>query len=67
MGILEKEKINDCLHQYYKNHFGERESDEWFDVTAVNVWVFRRDNKIITLKCHILNGEVTEYTEQAVE
>lgn len=63
MGILEKAEINNNIYSYYINNFGEKETDKWYQVTAVNVWAFRRDNKIITLKCHILTGKITEYIE----
>ena len=63
MEILKKDKINSNLYKYYETNFGVKETDVWYEVSAVNVWVFRRDDRIITLKCHILNGDVVEYTE----
>ena len=63
--ILEKEEINSFLKNYYIEKFGERDTDIWFEQPAVNVWLFKRDNKYIALKCHILNGEVTEHVEEA--
>jgi len=59
MPLLTKEELNKHLYEYYVEHFGERDSDEWFDPPAVNVWVFKRDGKMIALKSHILTGEVT--------
>lgn len=58
MGLLEKQKISQFLYEFYKEKYGELETDKWFEQPAVNVWVFERDGKIITLKCHILTGEV---------
>lgn len=63
MGILTKEQCAEKLHEYYMKNYGERDTDKWYEQPAVNVWVFRRDNRIITLKSHILTGEVEEQTE----
>ena len=59
MGLLEKKEMNQFLQDFYKEHYGELETDKWFEQPAVNVWVFERDGKIITLKCHILTGKVS--------
>lgn len=64
MKILKREALNDCLYKYYQEHYGERDTDVWYDQPAVNVWVFRRDGKFIILKSHMLTGEVTEQIEQ---
>lgn len=58
MGLLEKHKISQFLYEFYKEKYGELETDKWFEQPVVNVWVFERDGKIVTLKCHILTGEV---------
>ena len=63
MGFLNKEQFNNNLYKYYMEHYGERDTDKWYEQPAVNVWVFGRDGKIITLKSHILTGEVTEHIE----
>lgn len=64
MNVFDKEKYTKSLYEYYKNNYGERDSDIWYEQPAVNVWVFGRDNKIITLKSHILTGEITEQIEE---
>ena len=64
MRILTKDELNKKLYEYYLEHFGAEETDEWYEQPAVNVWVFRRDDKYISLKAHILTGEVEEFTEQ---
>lgn len=61
--ILKKEELNQKLYEYYIEHYGEKESDIWFDQPAVNVWVFKRDNQYISLKAHILSGKVEEFVE----
>ncbi|MBQ8611124.1 MAG: hypothetical protein IJ412_05365 [Oscillospiraceae bacterium] len=63
MGILKKEEFAAHLAAYYKEHYGERETDIWYEQPAVNVWVFGRDGKFITLKSHVLTGEVSEKIE----
>ena len=62
--ILEKEELNNYLYQYYMEHYGERDTDEWLEQPAVNVIVFKRDGKYISLKSHILTGKVTEHIEE---
>ena len=64
MRILTKDELNKKLYEYYLEHYGDKETDEWYEQPAVNVWVFRRDDKYISLKAHILTGEVEEFTEQ---
>ena len=64
MKILTKEDFNKKLYEYYIEHYGERESDEWFEQPAVNVWVFKRDNQFISLKAHILTGEIEVLIEE---
>lgn len=61
--ILTKEQLGNCLYEYYKKNYGECETDKWYEQPALNVCVFERDGKIITLKSHILNGTVTEKIE----
>ena len=63
MGLLTKEQYSNYLYEYYAEHYGEKETDVWYEQPAVNVWVFGRNGKIITLKSHVLTGEVTEQTE----
>ncbi len=64
MKILTKEELNAKLCDYYKTHYGEKETDVFYDKPAVNVCVFKRDNKYISLKAHILTGEVEEFIEE---
>jgi len=66
MRILSKSEYAEYLHRYYTDHFGERDTDEWYEQPAVNVWVFGRDGKVISLKSHILTGDVTEQVEGCV-
>lgn len=63
MEILKKEQFEEKITKYYEEHFGKRDSDVWFEPPAVNVRVFRRDGKFISLKSHILTGEVEVFIE----
>ena len=63
MKILDKENFNRNLYEYYVKQYGERDTDKWYEQPAVNVWVFGRDGKIITLKSHILTGVVEAFVE----
>ena len=63
MKILTKEELNKKLYEYYIKNYTEKDTDEWFEQPAVNVWVFKRDDKYISLKAHILSGEVEEFIE----
>ena len=60
MAVLTKEQIELNLKKYYIERYGDNSTDYWYEQPAVNVWVFSRDGKIITLKCHILTGAVSE-------
>jgi len=61
--ILTKEEFDSFLRSYYLEHYGEQDSDIWFEQPAVNVWVFKRDNRYISLKSHMLTGEVEELVQ----
>jgi len=64
VSVFDKEKYTKNLYKYYEKNYGERNTDIWYEQPAVNVCVFGRDNKIITLKSNVLTGEVTEYIEK---
>ena len=66
MRILSKLEYAEHLHNYYTDHYGERDTDIWYEQSAVNVWVFGRDGKTISLKSHILTGDVTEHIEESL-
>ena len=61
--ILTKEQLCEALTKYYLENYGERDSDEWLEQPAANVCTFKRDGKYISLKAHILTGDVEEYVE----
>ena len=61
--ILTKDELEEKIWEYYIEHYGEDEGDVWFDPPATNVRTFLRGGKYITLKSHILTGEVEEHVE----
>ena len=67
MGIFNKEKYEKALLKYYLENYGKNKDDIWYEQPAVNVWVFGRKNKIITLKSHILTGIITEQIEEVLK
>lgn len=67
MPLLEKEQFDRLLDAYYTEHYGKRDTDIWYEKPAVNVWVFKRDGNIITLKSHVLTGAVEECVESMDE
>lgn len=58
--ILSIEELQEKLLGHYRKHYGECASDHFIESTARNVWVFEREGKVITLKCHMLTETVTE-------
>ncbi len=53
-------QIQTKLKQYYKKHFGERDTDEWYVDPAPNQWMFERDGKVIVLACNTITGKILE-------
>ena len=64
MSIFRTEWYAEQLREYYAKHYGVLEADHWYDPPAVNVWVFRRERQIITLKCDLRTGAVEAHTEE---
>ncbi len=62
--ILTNDEFQAHLDTYYIQHYGVNDSDFWHPAPAANVRVFSRGKDLITLKCHILTGVVSEYAEQ---
>ena len=58
--ILTEKQLHNRLDKYYKKHFGEKNTDEWYVNPAPNKWRFERNNKTIILECDIETGKVTE-------
>lgn len=58
--VLTEKQLHSRLNKYYKKHYGELDTDEWYVNPADNIWKFERDGKTIILECDIQTGEVTE-------
>ena len=60
MKTLTKKQLHNRLDKYYKKHYGELDTDEWYVNPADNIWKFERNGKTIILVCDMQTGEVTE-------
>jgi len=60
MKSLTERQLHTRLNNYYKAHFGERDTDEWYVNPAENIWKLKRDGKIIILTCDKQTGKITE-------
>lgn len=58
MKTLTEKQLHNRLNKYYKKHYGERDTDEWYVNPAQNIWKFERDGKTIILVCDMETGEV---------
>lgn len=61
--VLTEKQLHNRLDKYYKKHYGELDTDEWYVNPAENIWKFERDGKTIILVCDIYTGEVIERNE----
>lgn len=60
MKTLTEKQLNSRLNKYYKKHYGELDTDEWYVNPAPNKWKFDRNGETIILVCDVHTGEVTE-------
>ncbi len=60
---LTEKQLHNRLNKYYKKHFEELDTDEWFVNPAENIWKFIRDGKTIILTCDKETGIVTHKIE----
>ena len=60
MKTLTEKQLNSKLNKYYKQHYGERDTDEWYVNPAPNIWKFIRDRKTIILECDKETGKIFE-------
>lgn len=57
---LTERQLHNKLNKYYKKHYGELDTDEWYVNPSDNIWKFERNDKTIILVCDVNTGEVTE-------
>ena len=62
MKSLTEKQIHTKLNQYYKKHYGENDTDEWYINPTPNTWKFIRSGKTIILSYDKETGKVTEQT-----
>lgn len=60
MKSLTEKQLHNRLNKYYKKHYGERDTDEWYVNPDDNIWKFIRDGKTIVITCNKETGEITE-------
>lgn len=60
MKYLTEKQLHNRLDKYYKERFGEKDTDEWYVNPAPNKWKFERNNRTIILECNMETGEVTD-------
>lgn len=60
MKPLTEKQIFNQLNKYYKEHYGENDTDEWFVNPKENIWKFIRNNQIIILEYNIEDGKIKE-------
>lgn len=60
MKALTEKQLHNRLNKYYKEHYGESDTDEWYVNPSENTWKFERNGKIIILVCDVYTGKVTE-------
>ena len=58
MKVLTEKQLHNRLYKYYKEYFGELDSDEWYVNPSDNVWKFVRDGETIVLECNKTTGRV---------
>lgn len=58
MKPLTEKQLHNKLNKYYKEYYGERDTDEWYVNPAPNIWKFIRDGKTIILEYNELTGKV---------
>lgn len=64
MQILDEALIHEKLFTYYLGFFGERQTDDWANIGAVNIWSFTRDGEKITIVCNPETGVCTHTVEK---
>ena len=57
---LTEKQLHSILDKYYKKHYGELDTDEWYVNPSPNTWKFIRNGNTIVLVCDTQTGEVTE-------
>lgn len=59
MKYLTEKQLHTRLYNFYKEHFGDKDTDEWYVNPADNIWKFVRNGRVIILECDMVTGEIT--------
>lgn len=60
MKTLTEKQLHNKLNKYYKQYYGELDTDEWYINPAPNIWKFNRDGKTIILEYNLETGKILE-------
>ena len=60
MKTLTDKQLHNKLNKYYKEHYGESDTDEWYVNPKPNIWKFNRDGKTIILEYNLETGKIIE-------
>lgn len=63
--MLTEKRLHNILNKFYKEHYGDRDTDEYYVNPKPNIWKFKRDGKIITLTYNADTNKV-EVTEKKI-
>lgn len=57
---LTEKQLHTKLNNYYKEHYGESDTDEWYVNPSPNIWKFIRNGKTIILEYNMETGKISE-------
>jgi hypothetical protein len=57
---LTEKQLHTKLNNYYKEHYGESDTDEWHVNPSPNIWKFIRNGKTIILEYNMETGKISE-------
>lgn len=59
MNYPTEKQIHNKLNKFYKQHYGELDTDEWYVNPNPYTWKFIRNKETITLKYDIATGKIS--------
>ena len=63
MKQLTEKQIHNKLNKYYKQYYGDKDTDEWYVNPNPYTWKFIRNGRTIILKYNIETDKITHYEE----
>lgn len=55
---LSEKQIHNKLNKYYKENYGEKDTDEWYVNPNNHTWKFNRNGETIILEYSAIHGKV---------